>query len=142
QPFDGGHHERDGDDADDDADRSENRAQFVGADGAPGNAQALLKFGEEVHGDGPCSVVRMVLVLDLLHEFSRTRTRTRRSEESAFIAQATVAAIRPSTAGAGASVRCSSLAIKPSRMRIMRWACLATSSSCVTTMMVWPFLES
>src|SRR5688572_4897567 len=36
----------------------------------------------------------------------------------------------------------SSLAISPSRMRTIRRACRATSSSCVTTMMVFPFSES
>ncbi len=36
----------------------------------------------------------------------------------------------------------SSLATSPSRMRMMRRAWRATSSSCVTTMSVWPLAES
>ena len=43
---------RDGDDADDDAQRRQHRAHLVGADRAPGNAQTLFELGEEVHVRG------------------------------------------------------------------------------------------
>ena len=43
-------HRSHGDDADDDAQRRQDRAHFVGANGVPRNAQAFLDFDEKIHG--------------------------------------------------------------------------------------------
>src|ERR1039457_62349 len=52
QSLDGSAHERDGDDANDDAERGEHGAHFVRADGVPRDAKAFADFGEQVHGAG------------------------------------------------------------------------------------------
>ena len=49
QAIDGRAHERDGEDADDDAERGQHRAHFVRAQGVPGNAQAFVNFGKKLH---------------------------------------------------------------------------------------------
>ena len=52
QSFNRSPHECNRDDADDDPERSEDGAHFVGANGAPRNAHAFFELGQEVH-DGP-----------------------------------------------------------------------------------------
>src|SRR3954468_13984104 len=89
-PIDRRTHQRDCDNANDNAERREDGAHLVGADGIPGDAQSFLQLDEEVH----------VLLTG------------------------------------------SSLAMSPSRMRIIRRACLATSSSCVTTKIVFPLRDN
>src|SRR5439155_280351 len=49
QALDGGAHESDGYNADHDPESGQYRAQFVGADGVPGDAEALAEFDEDVH---------------------------------------------------------------------------------------------
>ena len=49
QAGDSGSHQRDGDDADDDAESGEDRAELVGANGCPGDTQTFLQLRKEVH---------------------------------------------------------------------------------------------
>src|SRR5262245_47244154 len=108
QAFDGRAHQGDSQDADDNAEGREHRAQLIGADGAPGDAEPFFKVGEKSHSDSYCAT----------NTDGNTTFDTR---PSALV---------------------SSLAIRPSLMRRIRRACLATSSSWVTTMIVLPFMES
>ncbi len=94
QAVNGRAHQSHADDADDDAQGGQARAHFVGADGVPGDEQALFEFEEKIHAPAP------------------------------------------------GFWTASSLAIRPSRMRMMRRAWRATSSSWVTTKMVLPLSES
>ena len=111
-----GAHQRHGDNPDHDAQRGEHRAHLVGADRVPGDSETLADFGEEGHP--PAQPIHGDTGLAM------------RSDEGG--------AARPVN---GASDCHSSLAIRPSRMRMMRRACLAMSSSWVTTMIVLPLLR-